>query len=84
MAGDGATGAALVEARPDKIFFTGSVRTGTRVAQEAAARLIPVNLELGGSDPFIVLADADLARAASGAIWARFTNGGQTCVAPSE
>lgn len=81
VAGDGTTGAALIEARPDKIFFTGSVRTGTRVAQEAAARLIPVNLELGGSDAFIVLADADLERAASGATWARFTNSGQTCVA---
>ena len=81
VAGGGATGAALIEARPDKIFFTGSVGTGIRVAEQAGTRLIPVNLELGGSDPFIVLADADLARAASGAIWARFTNGGQTCVA---
>jgi acyl-CoA reductase-like NAD-dependent aldehyde dehydrogenase len=79
--GGGEVGAALVEAGPDKIFFTGSVRTGRRVAQAAAERLIPINLELGGSDPAVVLADADLDRAASGTVWARFTNGGQTCVA---
>jgi acyl-CoA reductase-like NAD-dependent aldehyde dehydrogenase len=81
LVGAGEIGAALVEARPDKIFFTGSARTGRKVALAAAAQFIPVNLELGGSDPFIVLADADLPRAASGAVWARFTNGGQTCVA---
>ncbi len=79
--GGGDVGAALLEAGPDKLFFTGSVRTGRRVAQAAAARNIPVNLELGGSDPCLVLADADLERAASGVVWARFTNGGQTCVA---
>lgn len=79
--GGGEAGAALVEARPDKIFFTGSARTGRKVARAAAERLIPVSLELGGSDPSIVLADADLDRAVSGTIWARFTNGGQTCVA---
>jgi len=81
LVGAGDVGAALIAAGPDKIFFTGSARTGRKVAVAAAERLIPVNLELGGSDPCIVLADADLERAASGAIWARFTNGGQTCVA---
>jgi acyl-CoA reductase-like NAD-dependent aldehyde dehydrogenase len=81
LPGAGDVGAALVEARPDKIFFTGSARTGRKVAVAAAERFIPVNLELGGSDPCVILADADLERAASGAIWARFTNGGQTCVA---
>ncbi|HWA56773.1 MAG TPA: aldehyde dehydrogenase family protein [Gemmatimonadales bacterium] len=80
-AGAGDVGAALIKAGPDKIFFTGSVRTGRLVAQTAAARSIPINLELGGSDPCLVLADADLERAASGVVWARFTNGGQTCVA---
>jgi succinate-semialdehyde dehydrogenase/glutarate-semialdehyde dehydrogenase len=79
--GGGDVGAALVEAGPDKIFFTGSVRTGRLVSQTASARNIPINLELGGSDPCLVLADADLERAASGVVWARFTNGGQTCVA---
>jgi succinate-semialdehyde dehydrogenase/glutarate-semialdehyde dehydrogenase len=81
VVGAGEVGAALVAAKPDKIFFTGSARTGRKVAVAAAERFIPVSLELGGSDPCIVLADADLERAASGAIWARFANGGQTCVA---
>ncbi len=81
LVGGGDVGRALVEAGPDKIFFTGSGTTGRKVALAAAERFIPVNLELGGSDPCIVLADADLDRAVSGALWARFSNGGQTCVA---
>lgn len=79
--GAGEIGAALVREAPDKIFFTGSARTGRLVAVAAAERFIPVSLELGGSDACIVLADADIDRAASGSLWARFTNGGQTCVA---
>jgi succinate-semialdehyde dehydrogenase/glutarate-semialdehyde dehydrogenase len=78
--GAGATGAALCE-EVDKIFFTGSEATGRKVALACARRLIPCALELGGSDPAIVLADANLAHAASGIAWARFTNAGQTCVA---
>ncbi len=81
LVGGGDVGAALVEAGPDKIFFTGSAATGRLVARRAGERLIPVSLELGGSDPCIVLADADLDHATSGVIWARFANGGQTCVA---
>lgn len=81
VVGGGEVGAALIAAGPDKVFFTGSARTGRKVSVAAAERFIPVNLELGGSDPCIVLADADLERAASGIIWARYTNGGQTCVA---
>ncbi len=81
IAGAGDAGRGLLDARPDKVFFTGSVATGRKVAMRAAEQLIPINLELGGSDPGIVLADADLERAASGVLWARFTNGGQTCVA---
>lgn len=81
IVGTGDAGRGLMDAGPDKVFFTGSVATGRKVALRAAERLIPVNLELGGSDPGIVLADADLARAARGVLWARFTNGGQTCVA---
>jgi succinate-semialdehyde dehydrogenase/glutarate-semialdehyde dehydrogenase len=80
--GDGATGAALCDAPVDKVFFTGSVATGRKVAVKCAGRLIPCSLELGGSDPAIVLADADLAHTASGLAWGRFSNGGQTCVAP--
>jgi succinate-semialdehyde dehydrogenase/glutarate-semialdehyde dehydrogenase len=78
--GAGATGAALCES-VDKIFFTGSEATGRKVAVACAQRLIPCALELGGSDPAIVLADADLAHAASGIAWGRFSNAGQTCVA---
>lgn len=78
--GAGAAGAALCE-EVDKIFFTGSEVTGRKVAMACARRLIPCTLELGGSDPAIVLADANLAHAASGIAWARFTNAGQTCVA---
>ncbi len=78
--GAGAAGAALCDA-VDKVFFTGSEATGRKVAQACARRLIPCALELGGSDPAIVLADADLQQAASGIAWGRFSNAGQTCVA---
>ncbi len=78
--GAGATGAALCE-EVDKVFFTGSEATGRKVAQTCARRLIPCALELGGSDPAIVLADADVQHAASGIAWSRFSNAGQTCVA---
>ena len=77
--GDGTTGAALVEAGVDKIMFTGSVATGKRVAQAAAATLTPVVLELGGKDPMIVLEDADVETAASAAVWGAFSNSGQAC-----
>jgi succinate-semialdehyde dehydrogenase/glutarate-semialdehyde dehydrogenase len=79
ITGDGATGAALVEAGVDKIMFTGSVATGKRVAEAAARQLIPVVLELGGKDPMIVLEDADVEVAASAAVWGAFCNSGQAC-----
>jgi succinate-semialdehyde dehydrogenase/glutarate-semialdehyde dehydrogenase len=82
LQGDGSTGAALCDAALDKVFFTGSVATGRRVAVRCAERLIPCALELGGSDAAIVLADADVHHAASGIAWGRFSNAGQTCVAP--
>ena len=82
LPGAGATGAALTASSVDKVSFTGSVPTGRRVAMACAERLIPCSLELGGSDPAIVLEDADIALAARGITWARFTNAGQTCVAP--
>ncbi|HJX00484.1 MAG TPA: aldehyde dehydrogenase family protein [Terriglobales bacterium] len=78
--GDGSTGAALVESDIDKLIFTGSVATGKRIAQTAAARLLPVVLELGGKDPMMVLDDADIEVASSGAVWAAFVNAGQTCL----
>jgi succinate-semialdehyde dehydrogenase/glutarate-semialdehyde dehydrogenase len=79
VTGDGTTGAALVEACVDKIMFTGSVTTGTRVAVAAAKKLTPVVLELGGKDPMIVLEDADIEQAASAAVWGAFSNSGQAC-----
>lgn len=79
LTGDGSTGAALIDARVDKIMFTGSVATGKRVAEAAAKYLTPVVLELGGKDPMIVLADADLENAARGAVWGAFANAGQAC-----
>jgi succinate-semialdehyde dehydrogenase/glutarate-semialdehyde dehydrogenase len=79
VSGGGETGAALLEARVDKIMFTGSVATGKRVAEAAARHLIPVVLELGGKDPMIVLEDADLDSAASAAVWGAFANSGQAC-----
>jgi succinate-semialdehyde dehydrogenase/glutarate-semialdehyde dehydrogenase len=77
--GDGSTGRALVDARVDKIMFTGSVATGKRVAEAAAKYLTPVVLELGGKDPMIVLEDADLQNAARAAVWGAFANSGQAC-----
>jgi len=78
--GDGGTGAALVESGIDKLVFTGSVATGRRIAQVAASRLLPVVLELGGKDPMLVLDDADIEVASSGAIWGAMVNAGQTCL----
>jgi len=79
VTGDGSSGAALIDAQVDKIIFTGSVGTGKRVAEAAAKHLTPVVLELGGKDPMIILADADVERAASGAVWGAFANAGQAC-----
>jgi len=80
IVGDGETGAALVNAGIDKLVFTGSVSTGKKIQAEAAARLLPTVLELGGKDPVIVCADADLDLASSGAVWGAFTNAGQACL----
>lgn len=77
--GDAARGSALVKAPLDKIFFTGSVAVGKKVMAAAAERLTPVVLELGGKDPMIILADADLDFAASAALWGGFSNSGQAC-----
>jgi succinate-semialdehyde dehydrogenase/glutarate-semialdehyde dehydrogenase len=80
LPGDGATGAALVNSGIDKLIFTGSVETGKRIARAAAARLLPVVLELGGKDPMLVLEDADIDVASSGAVWGAFVNAGQACL----
>jgi acyl-CoA reductase-like NAD-dependent aldehyde dehydrogenase len=80
LQGGGELGAAIIEAGPAKVFFTGSVATGRRIAESCASKLIPSVLELGGKDAMIVLADADLDVASSAAIWGGFTNCGQACL----
>ncbi len=80
LQGGGALGAAIIEAKPDKVCFTGSVATGRRIAEACARLLIPTVLELGGKDAMIVLGDADLDMASSAAVWGAFTNCGQACL----
>jgi acyl-CoA reductase-like NAD-dependent aldehyde dehydrogenase len=77
--GRGQAGAALVE-HVDMIMFTGSTKTGRKVAEAAARRLIPASLELGGKDPMLVLSDADVERAANFATYYSMQNAGQTCI----
>ena len=73
------TGSAFLKNGIDKIFFTGSVTVGKQLMREAAATLTPLVLELGGNDAMLVCEDADLYRAASGAVWAGLQNSGQSC-----
>src|SRR6185312_12871415 len=72
-------GGAVVEGG-DYVCFTGSTRVGREVAEKCARRLVGCSLELGGKNPMIVLADADLDRAAEGAVRDCFANSGQLCV----
>lgn len=78
VTGYGVTGEALVD-HADMIAFTGSVETGKHVLRRAAARLIPVSVELGGKDPMIILKDATLDRAAGACVWGAMMNCGQIC-----
>jgi acyl-CoA reductase-like NAD-dependent aldehyde dehydrogenase/choline dehydrogenase-like flavoprotein len=77
--GRGEAGAALVD-EVDYVMFTGSVATGKKVMARAAETLTPVSLELGGKDPMIVLADADLERATNAAASYGLNNSGQVCI----
>jgi acyl-CoA reductase-like NAD-dependent aldehyde dehydrogenase len=77
--GDGSTGSELI-GHVDCVMFTGSERTGRRVLQAAAEAMIPCYLELGGKDPMIVCADANLDRAANAAAYYSMNNGGQVCI----
>jgi succinate-semialdehyde dehydrogenase/glutarate-semialdehyde dehydrogenase len=77
--GGGAVGDALAKSSAGKIFFTGSVEVGRKVGEVCAKQLKGSVLELGGKDPMIVCADADLDNAISGAVWGGFANAGQTC-----
>jgi len=77
--GGGSTGAALI-AEVDCVMFTGSTRTGKAVMKAAADALVPCYLELGGKDPMIVCADADIERAANAAAFYSMNNAGQVCI----
>jgi acyl-CoA reductase-like NAD-dependent aldehyde dehydrogenase len=77
--GAGDAGAKLCAADVDLVVFTGSAASGRKVAHACADRLIPCALELGGKDAAIVLADADLDRAAQGIVWGAMMNAGQNC-----
>ncbi len=76
---------ALLSQHPgvDKITFTGSTATGTKVMQAGAENIVDVTLELGGKSPNIVFADADVEAAANGVIAGIFAATGQTCIAGS-
>jgi acyl-CoA reductase-like NAD-dependent aldehyde dehydrogenase len=77
--GRGEAGSSLID-HVDCVQFTGSDRTGRKVMARAAETLTPVSLELGGKDPMIVLADADVDRAANAATWGGMYNSGQVCL----
>ncbi len=81
ITGFGETGAHLARSGVGKLAFTGSAATGKRVMAAAAENLTPVLMELGGKDAMIVAADADLERAAKGAVFGGLANSGQACVA---
>ncbi len=79
ITGAAATGQTLVQA-VDAVCFTGSVATGRKVGAAAMEAFIPSFLELGGKDPALVLADADLARAARSLAWGGMVGAGQSCM----
>jgi acyl-CoA reductase-like NAD-dependent aldehyde dehydrogenase len=81
IVGAGEAGAAVVAAPVDGVFFTGSHATGLRVARAAAARPLPVQLELGGKDPIYVCDDAPIAAVAAAVADGAFYNSGQSCCA---
>ncbi|MBK6679692.1 MAG: aldehyde dehydrogenase family protein [Ignavibacteriales bacterium] len=72
-------GDAFIDSGINKLFFTGSVPVGKKLMKKAGERLLPISLELGGNDAMIVLDDADVHRAAAGALWGGLSNSGQSC-----
>lgn len=80
--GDATTSTALLALPFDHIFFTGSPAVGKVVMAAAAKNLTSVTLELGGKSPTIIDETADIELAARNILWGKFTNGGQTCIAP--
>ena len=73
---------ALLELAWDHILYTGGGTVGRIVMSAAAKHLTPVTLELGGKSPCVVMPDADLMTTARRIAWGKFTNAGQTCIAP--
>lgn len=82
VTGDAKVNQALLAEKFDHIFFTGSTRVGQIVYEAAAKHLTPVTLELGGKSPTIIDETAKLDVAAKRIAFAKFTNAGQTCIAP--
>jgi acyl-CoA reductase-like NAD-dependent aldehyde dehydrogenase len=72
-------GSAFIHSGIGKLFFTGSVDVGKKLAEEAGRVLLPLSLELGGNDAMIVCEDANIERAVNGAMWAGLSNCGQSC-----
>ncbi|ARI77138.1 aldehyde dehydrogenase [Halobacillus mangrovi] len=72
----------LLDQPLDYVFFTGSVPVGKIIMEKASKQLIPVTLELGGKSPAIVHKDANIDLAAKRIVWGKYTNAGQTCIAP--
>src|SRR5439155_385294 len=81
LVGPAAVPSLIADARVRAVTLTGSERAGSQVAERAGRELKKTVLELGGSDPFVVLEDADLPRAARTAAAARLVNSGQSCIA---
>ena len=81
ITGNYLVGEALAKANVDAVSITGSTKAGIRVAELASKNLHKFILELGGSDPFVVLKDADIEKAAKAGVSSRFLNNGQSCIA---
>ena len=79
VVGGGEAGSALLAQRVDGVFFTGSVATGRRIAQQLRGRMVKLQLELGGKDPVYVCEDVAVAKAAAGIADGAFYNTGQSC-----
>ena len=80
--GDGKISQQLLKEGVDYCFFTGSTQVGKAIMETASQTLTPVTLELGGKSPVIVAKDTSIKHAAQRIVWGKFTNAGQTCIAP--